>query len=391
MIMAGIEFMGEVPFRDVYLTGTVRDMEGRKMSKSLGNGIDPLEVVKLYGADALRYTVVAGSGLGTDVRMDPNDLETTFSVGRNFSNKVWNAGRFALMNVTGDEVAEIGEVELELADRWMLSRLGAATEEMTRSLETFRFHEAAEAGYHFFWGELADWYLEVVKPRLLPGADAASRAAAETTLVVALDGILRLLHPVMPFITEALWQRLPAVRGQQRTPSIMVAPWPEPGAYPRDERAEAEFAELMDLIGTVRTLRSEYGIPPAAPVVLALSNVSPALAGALAQEERAVRRLARVGEIRSDGMGGAGAHAVLRSGVEIFLPLEGVIDLDQERQRLGRELERLTGQLRGTEAKLANEQFTARAPGEVVAREREKADSYREQRDRLAAKLAALT
>jgi valyl-tRNA synthetase len=393
MIMSGIEFMGEVPFADVYLTGTVRDMEGRKMSKSLGNGIDPLEVVRLYGADALRYTVVAGSGLGTDVRMDPNDLETTFAVGRNFTNKVWNAGRFALMNVAGDDVADVSTIEqtLELSDRWILSRIAAASEEITRNLESFRFHEAAEAGYHCFRGELADWYLEVIKPRVQPDAPAASRAAAEATLVAALDGILRLLHPVMPFITEALWQRLPAVRGRTRAESIMKAPWPEAGEFRRDRAAEAEFAELMELIGTIRALRSEYNIPPGTPLVLVLSNVSAALAGALAQEKRAVGRLARIAEIRSNGGSGAGAHAVLRSGVELFLPLEGVIDIERERQRLGSELTRLEGQLRGTEAKLANEQFTARAPDEVVARERARAESCREQRDRLAAKLAALS
>ena len=393
MIMSGLEFMGDVPFADVYLTGTVRDMEGRKMSKSLGNGIDPLEVVRLYGADALRYTVISSVGLGTDVRMDPNDLETTFSVGRNFSNKVWNAGRFALMNVAGEDVAPVAELAggLELADRWILSRLDVAVEEVTRSLETFRFHEAAEAAYHFFWGELADWYLEVIKARVQEPGESTSRAAAEATLVAALGGILRLLHPVMPFITEALWLRLPQVRGTTRAESIMVAPWPEPGEHPRDPEAEAQFDELMDLIGTVRTLRSEYGIPPATPLTLVLGNVSATLAGALAQEARAVQRLARVADIRRDGGSGAGAHAVLRSGVEVFLPLEGVIDLEQERARIGRELERLAGQLRGTEAKLTNVQFTERAPGEVVAREREKAEAYREQRDRLAAKLAALT
>ena len=393
MIMSGLEFMGDVPFADVYLTGTVRDMEGRKMSKSLGNGIDPLEVVRLYGADALRYTVISSVGLGTDVRMDPNDLDTTFSVGRNFSNKVWNAGRFALMNVAGEDVAPVAELAggLELADRWILSRLDVAVEEVTRSLETFRFHEAAEAAYHFFWGELADWYLEVIKSRVQEPGESTSRAAAEATLVAALGGILRLLHPVMPFITEALWLRLPQVRGTTRAESIMVAPWPEPGEHPRDPEAEAQFDELMDLIGTVRTLRSEYGIPPATPLTLVLGNVSATLAGALAQEARAVQRLARVADIRRDGGSGAGAHAVLRSGVEVFLPLEGVIDLEQERARIGRELERLAGQLRGTEAKLTNVQFTERAPGEVVAREREKAEAYREQRDRLAAKLAALT
>jgi valyl-tRNA synthetase len=257
MIMAGFEFMGESPFRDVYLTGTVRDMQGRKMSKSLGNGIDPLEVVGLYGADALRYTVMSSVGFGTDVYMDPDNLEATFAVGRNFTNKIWNAGRFALLNIGDTEVLPLHDVraDLELADRWILSRLSVAVRQVSRSLEAFRFHEAAEDAYHFFWGELADWYLELVKPRMQPGADAASRSAAQATLVHVLDGVLRLLHPFMPFITEALWLRLPVERGVKREPSLVIGRWP--ARELADADAEAQMAALMELIGTVRTLRSE--------------------------------------------------------------------------------------------------------------------------------------
>ncbi len=394
MIMAGFEFMGELPFRDVYLTGTVRDTQGRKMSKSLGNGIDPLEVVNLYGADALRYTVVAGSGLGTDVYMDPANLEATFSVGRNFANKVWNAGRFALMNIQSDEVKSVSEVQdtLELADRWILSRLDAATEEVTRHLESFRFHEAAAAGYHFFWGELADWYLELLKPRLQEGTDVASREAAEATLVAALDGILRLLHPVMPFITDALWRRLPRVQGVDAPASIMIASWPLSGIR-RDDAADAQMSALMELIGEIRTLRAEYNVAPGTPISIHLRDVHHNLGTALRAEERALRRMARVGGIEHDApvvAGAAGAHAVLRGGAELFIPLADIIDLAQERERLQKELERLGGMLRGTEAKLGNEQFTARAPEDVIEREREKAENFRDQRDRLSTKLAAL-
>jgi valyl-tRNA synthetase len=392
MIMAGYEFMGDAPFSDVYLTGTVRDTKGRKMSKSLGNGIDPMEVVELYGADALRYTVISSVGFGTDVHMDPDNLDASFSVGRNFSNKIWNAGRFALMNLGDGTVRAVSDVEpdLELADRWILSRLAAATRDVTRNLEAFRFHEAAESAYHFFWGELADWYLELVKPRMLPDGEAASRAAAKATLVHVLDGAMRLLHPIMPFITESIWLRLPVPDGATREESLVVARWPEPAGT--DAAAEAQMNALMELIGSVRTLRSEYNVPPAAMVTIRLANAGDALAAALHSEARALRRLARVEHVERDvaGDGELGAHAVLRSGADLFLPLSGIIDVEQERQRLGREHERVDAQLSSTEARLGSEQFTARAPAEIVAREREKADSLRDQRDRLAAKLRGL-
>jgi valyl-tRNA synthetase len=394
MIMAGYEFMGDAPFSDVYLTGTVRDTQGRKMSKSLGNGIDPLEVVRLYGADALRYTVISSVGFGTDVYMDPDNLDSSFGVGRNFSNKIWNAGRFALINLGDEPVQSVDAVrdDLELADRWILSRLNAASAEVTRSLEQFRFHEAAEGGYHFFWGELADWYLELIKPRMQDRDNSASREAAKATLVHVLDGAMRLLHPIMPFITEALWRRLPLPPGAVPEESLVTGRWPAAGE--RDTEAEAQMNALKELVGAIRTLRSEYNVPAASMVPIRLTGPGRELEAALNAEERAVRRLCRVAAIDSAPAAGTdgelGAHAVLRSGADLFLPLAGIIDVEQERQRLSRELERLDGQLRGAESRLASEQFTARAPADIVAREREKADSLRDQRDRLAEKLKGL-
>ncbi|MGH7447099.1 MAG: class I tRNA ligase family protein, partial [Longimicrobiales bacterium] len=270
--------------------------------------------------------------------------------------------------------------------RWILSRLSAAAVEVTRNLEAFRFHEAAESAYHFFRGELADWYLELIKPRMQTDAGAASRGAAKATLVHVLDGALRLLHPVMPYITEALWLRLPAPAGIAREDSLVIARWP--GAAPRDEIAEAQMDALMELIGAVRALRSEHKVPADSRIRVHLTNPGPSLRDALSAEERAVRRMARVDTVTvNGGAEGMGAHAVLRSGADLFLPLADVIDVAQERQRLGRELERVEGQLQATEARLASEQFAARAPAEIVAREREKADSLRDQRDRLRAKL----
>ncbi len=389
MVMAGYEFMGEAPFRDVYLTGTVRDLKGRKMSKSLGNGIDPLEVVQRYGADALRWTVLARAGLGTDLFMDHEDLDSTFADGRNFVNKLWNAGRFALMNVGSDVPSvEAVEADLEVADRWILSRLNACAAEVTRELEGFRFQQASETAYHFFWGELADWYLELVKPRLRGEAGERSRAAAEAVLVEVLDGIMRLLHPMVPFITETLWRRLPG-----RTGALVAAAWPAVRADREAADAESQMAELMELIGAIRALRSEYNVPASARVDVWVTNVGAPLGSALGAEGRAVHRLARVENLQSNGAvppGRAGAHAVLKSGADVFVALEGVIDVARERQRLSAELERISGQLTSLEARLANPGFVERAPAEVVAREREKAESWRVQRERLSGKLAAL-
>ncbi|HEX6560274.1 MAG TPA: valine--tRNA ligase, partial [Longimicrobiales bacterium] len=393
MIMAGLEFRGEVPFSDVYLNGIVRDAKGRKMSKSTGNGIDPLQVVELFGADALRYTVIAGSGLGTDVLLNHEDLEEAFSPGRNFANKVWNAARFALLNLP-DTVPPMSAAanHLEVADRWILSRLNEAVRDTTRALESFRFHEAAEIVYHFFWSELADWYLELIKPRFYEEASSESKAAAQATLVEVLDTVLRLMHPIMPFVSETLWRRLPQT-GEARADSLVIAPWPQVADRRTDTDAEAQLNALMELIGNVRNLRSEYAVPPGNEINIRVANASAALESALRAEERAVRRLARVGAIGRDAAvdGEAGAHAVLRAGGELFVPLAGLIDVQRERERLGKELARLQGQLQGTEAKLDNEQFVGKAPAHVIDREREKAASLREQVAVLQQKLEALT
>jgi valyl-tRNA synthetase len=383
--------MHELPFNDVYLNGTVRDQLNRKMSKSLGNGIDPLEVVQLFGADALRYTVIAASGIGNDVQLDNQNLAETFAPGRNFSNKIWNAGRFALMNLD-EQVASPADVSsaLELADRWILSRLNAATRDITKALDTFRFHEAAETLHRFFWSELADWYLELAKPRLRGDAGPESRRAAQATLAEALDVAFRLMHPLLPFISEALWRRLPLQRTGE--PALIVARWPEPHSERDDPVAEQSMDALMELITSIRSVRTEYNVPPAREIPVQLSNPAAFLEPALRAEERAVKRLARVSELAVDGPahGQAGAHIVLRGGTDLFIPLAGLVDVERERARLQGELERMDSQLRATEAKLNNEQFRARAPEQVVAHEVAKAESLRDQRTRLSEKLKAL-
>ena len=391
MVMAGIEFMGEVPFRDVYLTGMVRDHLGRKMSKSLGNGIDPLEVVQRFGADALRFTILTGAGPGMDQYLNYQDLELAFGPGRNFANKLWNAGRFALMTLGDAERTPVEEVAgaLELADRWILSRVSRATREVTAAMERFRFQDAGQRAYDFFWGDLADWYLEMAKPRLYGDAGDDSRRAAQAVLAEVLDRAMRLLHPIMPFITEVVWQRLP--HAVVEAPSLMVARWPEPVDGWEDAAAEAAFAELRDVVVEVRRMRQEYGIQPGVRVPLRAVPATDEVRATLDAGRRALLDLARVDDLGfGPANGGIGASAVLRSGTELFLPLAGVIDLDRERKRLRDEAGRIEGLAAGTEKKLANEGFVAKAPAEVVEREREKLAGYREQLQKLNAKLAAL-
>ena len=393
MIMSGFEFMGRTPFTQVYLHGTVRDITGHKMSKSRGNGIDPLEVVRRFGADALRYTMVAECGVGADIRLDHTDLDASFAPGRNFANKLWNAGRFTLANLGEEAPPRLADVEedLELADRWMLSRLSVACRDVTRALEAFRLHEVAERLRQLFWGEFADWYLEMIKPRLRGDAGEASRAAARATLAHAFDTILRLLHPVVPFVTEALWERLRLPAGSARPPALMVAPWPEPAPRHEDPRVEREMKALQELITRIRRLRKEYRVGEGRRVAVMLTALPSGFAETLAAGEEALTRLARVESVLLDERPrGVGAHAVLQNGAEVFIPLEGVIDLEHERARLLREVTRLGGQMNGARRKLANRNFIERAPERVVAHEREKLASFREQHDKLQEKLAAL-
>ncbi len=388
MLMAGLEFMGELPFTSVYLHGTVRDTKHRKMSKSLGNGIDPLDVVARYGADALRYTVVSGLSVGTDLVLDPDDLETSFAPGRNFANKLWNVGRFILGNLSGpvrplggpyENVVRRGE--MTLSDRWIIARCEETVQQATAAYERFRLNDAALAVHHFLWSDLADWYVEVIKPRLygtLPGGDVA-RAVVTATFEVS----LRLLHPVMPFITEALWRLLP---GNAERESIAVAPWPGSDRRALDADALRRFAALQELVGAFRSIRAEYGVPPGQTVRATVTRPGPETREVLRLERPTVRRLAKVSSLElkeeeSTASGGATAtaNAVLNDGSLVTVPLGDLVDLAKECARLQSEAERLAGAIASQESKLDNQQFVAKAPEAVVAREREKLAVWREQ------------
>ena len=392
MIMMGYEFMGETPFRHVYLHATVRDKYGRKMSKSLGNGIDPLQVVEEMGADAMRYTIVSQAAVGTDISLDHENVEAAFAVGRNFANKIWNAGRFALMSLGEDPVKPLGAVrdDLALEDRWILSRVRKAAHDSTRGLERFRLHEVSEGLYHFFWGEICDWYLELVKSRLGPGADPATREAARSTLVVVLDAAFRLLHPVVPFVTAALWSRLPWPDEGERAEDLIVARWPEPDDFPQDDAAERRMSQVQDLVVEVRRLRKEYGVGEGARVTARVQGGPDGFVASLRAQAGSLEQLARIESIEEGDGSGVGAHAVLANGAEIFLPLEGVIDVEHERTRVRSEVEKLEGVLNGVEKRLANDQFVENAPDEIVQKERDKAQQLQGQVSKLREKLVGL-
>jgi valyl-tRNA synthetase len=383
--------MDRKPFTTVYLTGTARDTQHRRMSKSLGNGIDPLDVVQLYGADALRWTLVAGSSLAADVILDPNDLEATFAPGRNFANKLWNIGRFILSQLPAEVTPrdQIDRAALTLADRWILSRAEATIRDATADLEQFRLDEAAKTCFAFAWGELADWYVEAVKPRLT--ADDASARIAQAVLTHCFDTVLRLLHPVVPFITEELWQKLP---GGERAGDelLIVARWPEPRPAWTDVAAEAAFTAVQQAITAIRNIRAEYRIPPKTRVAATIAPRTADGRHTFEAERDTILRLAQLGELTLNGAaaGEGGAHAVLADGSEVAVALAGAIDVQQECRRLSDELGRLDRQLAGLAVKLANGNFVSRAPADVVAREREKEQTWRAQRDVLAGKLSAL-
>jgi valyl-tRNA synthetase len=381
--------MDKVPYSRIYLHGVVRDTQHRKMSKSLGNGIDPLEVVERYGADALRYSLISGMSVGTDVILDPNDLESSFASGRNFANKLWNAGRFILSNLpgpvrplAGTSSSTVRRNELTLADRWIIARCEATVLEATEAYERFRLNEAASAVYRFIWSDLADWYIEQVKPRLYgdqPGGDVARAVVAQT-----FDVALRMLHPIMPFITEALWRRFP---GRPETASISISPWPTPDARARDPEALREFGLVQELVGAIRGIRAEYGVQPGQVVRTIVSGANRATVAALGQERPTILRLAKLSALTfGESREGGGGHAVLSDGTAVFVPLGDAIDVGRECGRLGSEVARLGQLVESQERKLGNEQFVTRAPADVVDRERQKLSAWQEQREVLVKK-----
>jgi len=387
MVMAGYEFMGERPFSDVCFNSIVRDLQGRKMSKSLGNSPDPLDVIANYGADALRFTIVSLAPPGEDVRyaVEKTDL------GRHFANKIWNAARFVLMNVDRDAVEPLESLTadvLSLPDRWILSRLQDVTADVRAAFDAYRFNDAALALYQFIWHEYCDWYVELSKVALY-GGDAPAKRRVGAVLVHVLEQALRLLHPFMPFVTEEIWQTLPVAKP---TDSIMVAPYPHVDMARRDMLAETTINQLIEAVRSVRNIRSELGIPPGAAVTIHIAGDGRGEhVRALEPYMKALARIQSV-EWLGGGQRPSGEPSALVEGVgEIFVTLRGVVDPAEVRKRLERDLAKLHKELAGVEGKLSRPDFVDKAPVEIVDKERQRATALRERQQTLQRHLGALS
>ena len=383
MMFQGLEFTGKRPFKNVLIHGLIRDSQGRKMSKSLGNGVDPMEVIEQYGADALRWFLANGSAPGQDVRYSTDKMDAAW----NFINKIWNASRYALMNVgdlTADQVDITGEKTL--ADKWILTRLNQTIGKVTELFEKFEFGEAGRLLYRFIWDDFCDWYIEMSK-ETLAGDDEAAKLTTRSILVYVLDNTLRLLHPIMPFVTEEIWQSVPHV-GE----SLVVATYPTVHPEQMDEKAAEEMEFLMDFIRSVRTVRNEMNTPLSKPINI-IAKVSDAAHYAILQEnESYIARFSNPEEFvyGEDVEAPSDAVTSVITGAEIYLPLAGLINIEDEIARLEKEAEKLQQEVDRVEKKLSNEKFVAKAPAAVVEAERAKGADYQAQREAVLERIATL-
>jgi valyl-tRNA synthetase len=381
MIFTALEFTGKIPFRDVLIHGLVRDAEGRKMSKSLGNGVDPLEVIEKYGADALRFMISTGITPGQDLRFHWEKVEQA----RNFANKIWNASRFVLMNLDEDVDPEPGD-NLGTADRWILHRLNETARDVTRLMDQYEFGETGRLLYDFIWDDFCDWYIEFSK-LALNGSDPAARRSTLTVLVYVLDRILRLMHPFMPFLTEEIWQHLP-----RSGETISLAEWPAYDAGREAPDAVREMRQLMDVIRAVRNIRAEVNVAPGKKIELVIKPADAEAERILARNVEYLKRFCNTESLAIDPAASAPEKAMsaVVSGAELYLPLAGLIDIGQEIARLTKELETLNKEVERASGKLANEGFVSKAPARVIEEEREKLRDYTERRDKVKARLAEL-
>ena len=383
MMFQGLEFTGKRPFKNVLIHGLIRDSQGRKMSKSLGNGVDPMEVIEQYGADALRWFLANGSAPGQDVRYLTDKMDAAW----NFINKIWNASRYALMNVgdlTADQVDITGEKTL--ADKWILTRLNQTIGKVTELFEKFEFGEAGRLLYRFIWDDFCDWYIEMSK-ETLAGDDEAAKLTTRSILVYVLDNTLRLLHPIMPFVTEEIWQSVPHV-GE----SLVVATYPTVHPEQMDEKAAEEMEFLMDFIRSVRTVRNEMNTPLSKPINI-IAKVSDAAHYAILKEnESYIARFSNPEEFvyGEDVEAPSDAVTSVITGAEIYLPLAGLINIEDEIARLEKEAEKLQQEVDRVEKKLSNEKFVAKAPEAVVEAERAKGADYQAQREAVLERIATL-
>jgi valyl-tRNA synthetase len=357
MMMMGIEFTGKAPFRDVVIHALVRDTKGEKMSKTRGNVIDPLDLMERYGTDAFRFTLLALAAQGRDIRMSDERLEGY----RNFMNKLFQAGRFVRMHVDGSTSRTL-PAGLTVVDRWILSRLQRAIDEIRKGIDEYRFNEAASAFYQFTWHEFCDWYLEMIKPSLFPEVSGEARENQRAVLLFVFETILRLSHPFLPFLSEEIWQSLPGERG-----SILAEDYPAAEPDRADVDVEEDMGHLMEVIRAVRNIRSELHVPPAKRVEVRLKGQTEDLAF-LRDHEEIILRLARAGKVvykEPEYIPVEDATAVVND-IEVCLPLAGLIDFRKEAHRLRKEIEKANAELTVVSAKLRNEKFVANAPGDIV-------------------------
>ena len=371
MIFQSLEFTDERPFKNVLIHGLIRDEQGRKMSKSLGNGIDPMDVIEKYGADALRWFLSTGSAPGQDVRFSYEKMDAAW----NFINKIWNASRFVIMNVEGFTSADIDfSGEKTVADRWILTRLNETIEKVTSLFDQFEFGEAGRQLYNFMWDDFCDWYIEMSK-EILYGEDEEAKQTTKSILVYVLDQTLRLLHPIMPFVTEEIWAKIPHT-GE----SLVVAEYPVVHPENNGETAAKGMEVLKELIRSVRNIRAEVNTPLSKPITLLIKTSDAKVDEFLIENTSYIERFCNPEElvISSDITAPDLAMSAVLTGAEIYLPLAGLINIEEEIKRLEKELAKWNGEVKRVQGKLANERFVANAPESVVAEEREKEKDYLE-------------
>ncbi|MBQ1867619.1 valine--tRNA ligase [Selenomonas sp.] len=377
MVMMGLEFGKDIPFKHVFIHGLVRDSQGRKMSKSLGNGIDPVEVVEKYGADTLRFMLITGNTPGNDMRFYWERVESA----RNFANKIWNASRYMLMNLEGfDKDFVPSEEDYTLSDRWILSRYARTVRDVTENLDKFELGEAGRMIYEFLWNEFCDWYIELTKARLYDTENVRARNTALYVLSHVLEGTLRLLHPFMPFLTEEIWQKVPHA---EEVKSIMISEWPQADASRISDDIEAQMTAIMESIKSIRNMRAEVGAAPSKKSEVILNFKDESLRAVFAENTGYLDKLASSEPVTILPAGAdapENAMAGVVNGVEIYLPLKGLIDVEKETARLNKELEKLEKEIKRLTGKLSNEGFLSKAPEQVVAGEKEKLAGYEEKK-----------
>lgn len=383
MIFQSLEFTGERPFENVLIHGLIRDEEGRKMSKSLGNGIDPMEVIDQYGADALRWFLSNGSAPGQDVRFSYEKMDAAW----NFINKIWNASRFVLMNVEGLTLADFSlEGKKSVADRWILTRLNETIESVTHLFDRFEFGEAGRQLYNFIWDDFCDWYIEMSKETLY-GDHAKAKRMNQSVLVHVLDQSLRLLHPIMPFVTEEIWNSMP-----HEGDSLVVAAYPVVNKAFIDESAASGMETLKELIRAVRNIRAEVNTPLSKPITLLIQTQDAKIDAFLNENKSYIERFCNPEElvISSDLEAPELAMSAILTGATIYLPLADLINVEEEIARLEKELDKWTKEVKRVQGKLSNERFVSNAPAEVVVQEREKEADYLEKQKAVVERIAQL-